>query len=109
MEESHMHRTRVIFSAALIALAGIATAAQADGNAAAGKQKAARCSGCHGASGEGVAKNPKIAGMPAADFVKAIDEYKSGKRNNAPMKSLTANLSAQDTEDLAAFYASLKK
>ena len=104
-----MHRTKIIFSAALIALAGVATAAQAEGNAAAGKQKAARCSGCHGASGQGVAKNPPIAGMAPADFVKAINDYKSGARNNAPMKGMTASLKPQDIDDLAAYYASLKK
>ncbi len=104
-----MHRTKIIFSAALIALAGIATAAQAAGNAAAGKQKAARCAGCHGQSGEGAAKNPPIAGMAEADFVKAINDYKSGARNNAPMKGMTASLKPQDVEDLAAYYASLKK
>ena len=104
-----MHRTKIIFSAALIALAGIATAAQAEGNAAAGKQKAARCAGCHGQSGQGVAKNPAIAGMAEADFVKAVNDYKSGARNNAAMKGMTASLKPQDIEDLAAYYASLKK
>ncbi len=104
-----MHRTKIIFSAALIALAGIATGAQAAGNAAAGKQKAARCSGCHGQSGEGVAKNPPIAGMAPAEFVKMVNEYKSGARNNAPMKGMTASLTPQDIEDLAAYYATLKK
>ncbi|HYL90639.1 MAG TPA: c-type cytochrome [Burkholderiales bacterium] len=104
-----MHRTKIALSAALIALAGIATTAQAAGNAAAGKQKAARCAGCHGQSGQGVAKNPPIAGMAEADFVKAVNDYKSGARNNAPMKGMTASLKPQDIEDLAAYYASLKK
>ena len=104
-----MHRTRIIFSAAMIALGGIATAAHAAGDAAAGKQKAARCSGCHGQSGEGVAKNPPIAGMAEADFVKAINDYKSGARNNAAMKGLSGGLKPQDVDDLAAYYGSLKK
>ena len=104
-----MHQTKIILSAALIALAGIATAAHAGGDVAAGKQKAARCAGCHGQSGEGVAKNPAIAGMAAADFVKAMNDYKSGARNNAAMKGLSAGLKPQDVDDLAAFYASLKK
>ncbi len=104
-----MHRTKIVFSAALIALAGVATAAHADGNAAAGKQKAARCAGCHGQAGQGVAKNPAIAGMAPADFAKAVNDYKSGARNSPPMKGITASLTPQDIDDLAAYYASLKK
>jgi cytochrome c553 len=91
---------------ALLAMAGIA---QAAGDVGAGKTKAARCAGCHGANGEGVGPNPALAGKPEAEFVQAMEDYKSGKRNNAVMKGMTAALSAADMGNLAAYYASLKK
>src|SRR4051794_3445623 len=78
-------------------------------DAAKGKTKAANCGGCHGANGEGVGTNPKLAGMSADDFVKAMEDYKSGKRDNAMMKALATPFSKADNEDMAAFYASLKK
>lgn len=83
-------------------------AAQAAGDVAAGKAKAAACAGCHGANGQGVAPNPPLAGMAAEKFVEAMKDYKSGKRNNALMKSIATPFSDQDLENMGAYYASLK-
>lgn len=83
-------------------------AAQAAGDVAAGKAKAAVCAGCHGANGQGVAPNPPLAGIAAEKFIEAIKDYKSGKRNNAVMKAIATPLSDQDLENIAAYYASLK-
>jgi len=91
----------------MIALLGIGPAVAA-GDVAAGKTRAAACAGCHGANGEGVGPNPKLAGLNEAQFVQAIDDYKSGKRANPVMKALATPLSAQDTANLAAYYGSLK-
>jgi len=92
----------------LFALLGTVCGAQAAGDAAAGKTKAASCAGCHGANGEGVGATPKLAGMQEAAFIQAVQEYKSGKRPNAIMKSFAAKLSDQEIANLAAYYASLK-
>ena len=74
--------TRLLVLALSLALAG---AAQARGDAAAGKEKAAQ----------------------TCDYlVRALRDYKSGKRSNAVMKGFTASLSRQDIEDLAAWFAS---
>lgn len=94
--------------AGLVILLGIVGMAQAAGDAQAGKAKAASCAGCHGASGEGKAPNPALAGKPEDAFVQALQDYKSGKRSNAIMKTFASNLSDQDTANLAAYYASLK-
>ena len=94
--------------ASLVALSSVAFAALAGGDAAAGKAKAAGCAGCHGANGEGKDKNPAIAGQAEDKFVAAMKDYKSGKRANPVMKSMTAPLSDQDMANLAAHYASLK-
>jgi cytochrome c553 len=88
-------------------LACIGTA-QSAGDVQAGKVKAAGCAGCHGAEGQGVPPNPKIAGMTEDRFVAVMADYKSGKRNHAVMKALATPLSDQDVANLAAYYASLK-
>ena len=110
-KDKTMKRTMLLIAsiAACFALAGFAASAMAAGDAAAGKAKAAGCAGCHGANGEGVKPNPPLAGKSEADIVAALKDYKSGKRANAVMKSLSASLSDKDMENLGAYYASLKK
>jgi cytochrome c553 len=100
---------RILVTATLVvASLGMSGIAQAAGDVAAGKTKSARCVACHPADGKVVPPNPGIAGKPEADLVKALKDYKSGAKNNAVMKGITAALSDQDMEDLSAFYASLK-
>ena len=100
---------RKLFTAAVIAASfAIVGAAQPAGNAEAGKAKSATCIGCHGANGQGVGPNPAIAGKPEAQLVQALKDYKSGAKPNPVKRGLTASLSDQDMEDLAAYYASLK-
>ena len=101
-----MHR--VILMALLAGSVGLAGAAQAAGDAAAGKDKSTACAMCHGPTGQGTQMAPKLAGEDAAKFVQALNDYKSGKRDNAMMKSQAAQLSADDEANLAAYYASLK-
>ena len=100
---------RTVLTAGTIALFSFFGVAQAGGDPAAGKAKAASCAGCHGANGEGVKPNPALAGLPEAKFVQAMKDYKSGKRPNPVMKSFAGPLSDQDIANLAAYYASLKK
>ncbi|MGD9953402.1 MAG: cytochrome c [Burkholderiales bacterium] len=90
---------------------GLAGAAHAAGNAEAGKQKASQvCAACHGAEGDKPAapENPILAGQHYDYLVKALQDYKSGKRNNAVMKGFAGSLSTQDIEDIAAWFASRK-
>jgi cytochrome c553 len=108
MKAKELTMIRTLFAVATIALLGLG-AAEAAGDAAAGKTRAAACAGCHGANGEGVGPNPPLAGMSEPQFVQAMQDYKSGKRANPVMKSLAAPLNEQDTANLAAYYASLKK
>jgi cytochrome c553 len=100
-----MKRTLLI---ATIIVASLVGAAQAAGDAAAGKTKSATCVACHGANGQGVAPNPPLAGKPQAQQVQALKDYKSGTRANPIMKGMAASLSDQDMEDLSAYFASLK-
>jgi cytochrome c553 len=103
-----MMMIRMLLSVGTISLLAISVA-QAAGDPAAGKAKAAVCAGCHGASGQGVPPNPALVGKSEDDTLQAMKDYKSGKRANAVMKGITAGLSDQDMANLAAYYASLKK
>lgn len=100
---------RTLMVAGIIATLGVAGAAQAGGDAAAGKAKAAVCAGCHGANGEGVAPNPALAGKAEDQFIQAMKDYKSGKRANPVMKTFAGQVNDQDVANLAAYYAALKK
>jgi cytochrome c553 len=100
-----MKRGLLVFGLIICFATGTAQAA----DAAKGKTKAANCAGCHGANGEGAGSNPKLAGMSTDAFVQAMEDYKSGKRPNAMMKALATPFSKADNEDMAAYYASLKK
>ncbi len=99
---------RTLPAALTIALLAFAVPAYAAGDAAAGKAKSTACAMCHGPNGEGTSMAPKLAGKSAADLSQAMADYKSGKRDNAMMKSQAAALSADDMANLAAYYAALK-
>ena len=99
---------RAILTALIVGSVGFAGAAQAAGDAAAGKDKATACAMCHGPEGQGTQMAPKIAGEDSAKFVQALEDYKSGKKDNAMMKAQASGLSADDEANLAAYYASLK-
>jgi len=92
----------------MVACLAFVSSAQAAGDPAAGKAKAAACVPCHGANGQGVPPNPKLVGLAEDKFVEAMQEYKSGKRANQVMKTFATPLSDQDIANLAAYYASLK-
>jgi len=76
------------------------------GDAAAGKDKAAACGGCHGFDGNSpIATFPKIAGQNEAYISKQIKDFKADtSRKNELMKGLVALLSDQDAADIGAYY-----
>jgi cytochrome c553 len=76
-----------------------------------GKQKAAQvCSACHGPDGNkpSAPDQPILAGQYYDYLVRALSDYKNGRRNNAIMKGFAAQLSKQDIEDVAAWFSSQK-
>ncbi len=95
-----------IAGASLILSANVAAA----GDAAAGKAKAAVCGACHGPDGN--SPNPlwpNLAGQKPAYIVKQLKDFKSGARKDPVMAPMAVPLSAQDMENLAAFFASQKQ
>lgn len=92
----------------LVGLCSTLGAAQAAGDVQAGKAKSGACAGCHGANGEGKKPYPALAGKSEGELLQALQDYKSGKRSNAMMKTFATPLSDQDMANVAAYYASLK-
>ena len=103
-------KTNTLLAVALFCLAGQAAAIGDKGDAAAGKQKAAACAACHGADGNKTLDNtyPKLAGQYPDYLLKALKEYKSGKRVNAVMAGQVQALTDADMANLAVYYGSLK-
>ncbi len=91
---------------ASIAIALACSPAFAGGDPVAGKEKSALCAACHGETGVSRAPNfPKLAGQNADYIVRALIDYKSGKRKNPIMGGQVANLTAEDMADLAAYFS----
>lgn len=69
----------------------------------------AMCLSCHGTDGNSnIAGNPKLAQQHPEYLVKQLQEFKSGKRNNAVMQGFAAALSPDDMRNIAYWLASKK-
>lgn len=80
------------------------------GDPVAGKKKAKNCAGCHGNKGKSASPGfPHLIGQYENYLIHALQQYKEGKRTNPMMTGMTAALSDEDIENIAAFYASQKK
>ena len=92
---------------ALLALAASLSAHAEEGDPAM-PPSAATCMACHGISG--VSNNdmwPNIAGQKRGYLAKALGEYRSGVRKDLMMGPMAKNLSDEDIEALAGYYAQL--
>jgi cytochrome c553 len=65
------------------------------------------CLACHGTNGIGItADYPTISGQHRDYLARALTDYQKGGRKNAIMSGMTASLTKNDIEQLAAYYAS---
>lgn len=89
---------------------GLASMAQAGGNAAAGEKIVTGvCAACHGADGNSViTTNPKLAQQHPEYIAKQLANFKSGERKNAIMPVLAAALSPEDMANVAAYFGAQK-
>ena len=98
----------LIIAAAILASGG---SAYAGGNAANGKAISEKvCAACHGVDGAKPVgpENPILAGQYEDYLVKALSDYKSGKRANPVMKVFAEPLKKKEIEDLAAWFSRQK-
>ena len=101
----------IILAPAFFALA-LPLGVQAAGDAQSGQKKAAQvCAACHGPEGNkpSAPDQPILAGQYYDYLVRALTDYKIGRRNNPIMKGFAAQLSKQDIEDLAAWFSNQKQ
>ena len=100
-----VHAVAALAVAALLVAAANRAAAQ---DTAAGRQKALQCQGCHGLDGRAkIPGAPHIGGQVKEYLAKSMRDYKSGARKDEVMGVVVRQLSDQDIEDLAAYYAGL--
>ena len=79
------------------------------GDAAAGKEKAEGCIGCHGEDGNTEEDFfPSIAGHNANYTYLQLQAFKSGVRKNEMMEGMVADLSEEDMADLAVYFGQQK-
>ena len=89
-------------------LAGAASAPALAADPAAAKSRAAQCFVCHGADGLAkVPDAPNLAGQNGAYLVKALKDYRSGKRENEVMSMMAKNLSDEDINLVASYFSSI--
>ena len=99
---------RILVRAAAITGAMAGNAGLADGNAETGAAKAVVCQACHGANGNSANPEwPSLAGLGADYIALQLQNFKSGKRNNAVMMANVLTLSPEDMSDLGAYFGSL--
>lgn len=85
-----------------------AAAAKVAGDAAAGRERAAACAGCHGANG--ISPNdtwPNLAGQHPAYLARILGAYKSGAQKDVAMTPMAQALSDADVQNLAVYFGSL--
>jgi cytochrome c553 len=92
----------MLFAALLLGATSVAAA-----DRAAGETKVKEvCQACHGLDGNSPAPdNPKLGGQRQDYLAKALRDYKSGARKNPIMAGFAGTLSANDIDNLAAYYA----
>ena len=90
----------------LLAIHGRADAA---GDIKAGREKAQQCEVCHGLDGlSKVPEAPNIAGQNENYMIEQLNAFKSGERKNDMMSMVAPMLSADDINNLAAYYAAIE-
>jgi cytochrome c553 len=98
-------KTPLCLLLAALGLGATAVALAADVKAGEAKVKEV-CQACHGLDGNTPTPDyPKLGGQRPDYLAKALRDYKSGARKNAIMAAFAGALSAQDIDNLAAYYA----
>ncbi len=87
--------------------------AVAEGDPVAGRKKADTCLGCHAAPNfentYPMYRVPKVGGQHPEYIIAALKAYRDGQRPHMTMQANASNLSDQDIEDIAAFFASVNE
>ena len=96
-----MRGVRLWTAASVLALAGVAHAADAPPGATA-------CTGCHPAARSGGALVPRLHGRDAAQIVAAMAEFRTGKRPATVMDRIAKGFTDDESKAIAAWFAAQK-
>ncbi len=109
-EDAKPAAAKVAVAASAPATAPVAPAAPAKPDLAKAEATyGAVCVACHGVDGNSaIPANPKLAQQHPDYLIKQLQEFKSGKRNNAIMKGFATMLSDDDMRNMA-YWATAKK
>ena len=90
-----------------LALAVLSFGASAD--ALQVRSMAASCAGCHGTSGIAQPGMASLAGQPKDELLKKMLDFKTGKKPATIMHQLSNGYSDEQLDQLAGYFAALKK
>ena len=98
-------------STMLLAIAAATPAAAQNAAALQTRALAATCANCHGTDGRAVANAavPGLAGMPAGYMAEQLKTFKAGTRPATVMHQLAKGYSDAQIDQIAAYFAALKK
>ena len=83
-------------------------AAYVYGDPVKGEALAQACLGCHTNDLDDGATAPILAGQHGNYLAKVMQDYQTGVRKDAVMKSMVADFGEQDLKDIAAYFAAMK-
>lgn len=91
-----------------MALSALASIPAHAADAAAGKEKAEMCIGCHGEGGISQTENiPSLAGQPDQFIQWQLVFFRGGSRKNEQMQPIVEQITNDDIRSLGAYFASL--
>lgn len=96
-----------IVVAAFVATGAALVAAQSGGPDVA-RSLAATCAGCHGTGGVSQGSTGSLAGTRQDELVRAMQDFKAGKRPATVMQQLAKGYTDEQIEQIAGWYAAQK-
>jgi sulfide dehydrogenase cytochrome subunit len=94
---------------ATLAAMGMGSIGAQAGDALQVRSWAASCANCHGTVGVAQPGMESLAGQPKEDLLKKMLDFKSGKKPATLMHQLSKGFTDEQLEQLAAYFAALKK
>jgi cytochrome c553 len=73
------------------------------------RSMAASCSACHGTSGIAQQGMESLAGVPKDELLKKLLDFKTGKKPATLMHQLSKGFTDEQLDQLAGYFAALKK
>jgi len=90
-----------------VSLLGLAGAAFAD-NHVLSRNMASACASCHGTNGNSIGGMDPLAGMPKAEMIKKMQDFRSGAKPATVMHQLSKGYTDKQVEMIANYYAAQK-